>query len=145
MILKTYAMLLLGHILGDIIFASYHLSTFKRNPYLLNQILGVGSHCGIHAIVTGIILAIAGRLWLQGSLLVFVIHFLVDIIRSNVEMKRYGPGRIYVKRSEFMAWITGKSKNPEKMNVKNLRPWIVINILDQTAHLVSLYFIAYAV
>jgi hypothetical protein len=57
----------------------------------------------------------------------------------------FGTGKVYVKRSEFKEWVTGKSKNPNKMNLKNLRPWLMINIIDQGCHLISLYFISMVV
>jgi len=79
---------------------------------------------------------------LKGALLIFAVHFIIDVIRCRVEIKLFGPNLIYVKRSEFMDWIKGKSKNPEKMNMRNLWPWLMINIFDQGLHLGGLYVIA---
>ena len=77
--------------------------------------------------------------------MVFVIHYLIDLIRSSTEMKLFGVGKVHVKRSEFKEWVTGKSRNPNKMNLKNLRPWFLINILDQGCHVISLYVISIVV
>jgi hypothetical protein len=67
---------------------------------------------------------------------------MIDLVRSSVEKRRFGHGRIYVRRSEFVAWIRGRSPDRVKMNLRNLGPWFLINILDQSAHLGSLVLIA---
>ena len=58
------------------------------------------------------------------------------------ERKKYGQGRIHVKRSEFVAWVLGKSENSAKMRFSNLRPWFFINMADQGAHVVGLLGVA---
>jgi hypothetical protein len=141
-IFKPFALLLTAHLLGDVFFTSYRLSLLKRSSTGVTQVLGIALHCCVHALFAGILLILADRLWLRGAVLVFVFHFLIDLIRSSVEKRKFGPNRIHVKRSEFMAWISGKSDNPAKMNMRNLRPWFLINILDQGAHVVSLLAIA---
>ena len=145
MILKNFAILILAHLLGDIIFASYRLSLLKRRKGFLFQLLGLGVHALIHALFAGIFLIVAGANWARGALLIFVIHYMIDLIRSSAEKKIFGYGQVYVKRSEFIAWVKGKSDNPEKMNIRNLRTWFLLNFLDQGAHLVSLYVIAHYV
>lgn len=142
MTLDTYILLLISHFLGDVVFGSHKLSLLKRDPRFPQRLLGVGGHCGIHALVAGIILGLAHRPWLYGALLVLGIHFLIDFARSGVEMRLFGTGRIHVKRSELIAWISGKTRNPDKMKIRNLWPWVMINFLDQGSHVVSLYFIA---
>jgi hypothetical protein len=86
-----------------------------------------------------------GKLWIKGALLVLVLHFAIDFLRCRVEVKLYGPGRIHVKRSELIGWISGKNKEAEKMNMGKIWPWFLIHLLDQGAHLGSLYGIAMAV
>ena len=108
----------------------------------LNQVVGVGSHCGIHAFFAGTLLFLGNRLWIRGVLLVFVLHFFIDWIRSSVERSRFGYGRIHVKRSEFFAWVLGKGENSAKMRYSNLRPWFFINMADQGAHVVGLLGLA---
>jgi len=79
--------------------------------------------------------------WFKGALYLFCIHVFIDIVRSNIERRIFGTGKVHVKRSEFIDWIRRKSKDPEKMNFKNLKLWLSINILDQTCHMISLYII----
>ena len=74
--------------------------------------------------------------------LVFALHFLIDLIRSIVKKGRFGHGRIPVKRSEFFAWVLGKGENSAKMRSSNLRPWFLINMADQAAHVVCLRGVA---
>ncbi|MFC1863870.1 DUF3307 domain-containing protein [Thermodesulfobacteriota bacterium] len=134
--------LLIAHLLGDVIFNSYGLAILKRTPGVLNQIIGVGTHSLIHAVFAGMLLRSVEYNWLLGAALVFIQHFLIDYIRAITEMKLFGPGKVYVKRSEFLEWIIGKSDNPNKMNLKNLRPWFMINILDQASHVICLLIIS---
>jgi hypothetical protein len=139
---KVFWFLLISHLLGDMLFISYRLAVLKRSSAFSAQSLGVGCHCLIHAVLAGVLLGLNQLPWLRGALMVFAFHFVIDLARSSVEKKRFGHGRIYVRRSEFLAWILGKSENRAKMNFRNLKPWIFINLLDQGAHLGSLLVIA---
>jgi hypothetical protein len=145
MYLKTFVLLLVSHFLGDIVFTSYKLAIYKRNHELNRQILGIGCHSLVHSFFAGLLLFISGGPWLKAALLVFALHFLIDMTRCRVEIALYGAGRLYVKRSELFAWISGNSKNPDKMNLKKLWPWLLIHLLDQSAHLGSLCVITLAV
>jgi hypothetical protein len=140
--LRVFGLLLIAHFCGDIIFASYRLAVLKRSSALPDQILGLAGHCCIHAFLAGIFLILAGFPWIEGAVLVFVFHFLIDFVRSSVDRERFGSGNVYVKRSEFVAWISGRSENRSKMNLRNLGPWFMINLLDQGAHMASLLIIA---
>ena len=73
---------------------------------------------------------------------VFLLHSIIDLMHSRLDIKLFGSGHLYVKRSEFIEWLSGKSRNPDKMNFKNLLPWISIMAFDQAAHLGSLYVVA---
>lgn len=137
-----FALLLIAHLLGDVIFNSYRLAIIKRTPGLRNQIIGVGIHSIIHAIFAGMLLRSGDYNWLLGSVLVLIQHFFIDYIRAITEIKLFGPGKVYVKRSEFVEWITGQNDNPSKMNMKNLRPWFLINISDQGSHFICLLIIS---
>jgi hypothetical protein len=139
---RVFWLLLISHLLGDILFTSYRLAVLKRSSAFPAQLLGVGCHCLVHAVLAGVLLSLNHLSWLRGALMVFVFHFMIDLARSSVEKKMFGQGRIYVRRSEFVAWIRGKSENRAKMNFRNLKPWLLINLLDQGAHLGSLLVIA---
>ena len=140
--LKVFGLLLIAHFCGDILFASYRLAVLKRSSALPTQMLGVAGHCGVHALLAGILLFLARLPWIKTAVMVFTFHFVIDFVRSSVEKAIFGPGNIYVRRSEFVAWISGRSKNRSKMNIRNLRPWFLINLLDQGAHIASLLIIA---
>ncbi len=142
MILNTFFFLLISHVLGDVVFTSYRLAVLKRSQRISDQLLAISFHSSVHAFFAGLILLVLGRLWLKGALLVLALHFAIDFLRCRVEMKLFGSGRIHVKRSELVAWVSGKGGNPEKMTIGKLWPWFLIHILDQTAHLGSLYLIA---
>ena len=145
MTLTIFFFLLVSHVLGDVIFTSYRLAVFKRSQRLSDQILAISCHSSVHALFAGLLLFILGRLWLKGALLVLAIHFGIDFLRCRVEMRLLGPGRIHVKRSELFAWISGNSRDQEKMQMSKLWPWFLIHLMDQGAHLGSLYGIALVV
>jgi hypothetical protein len=142
MTLKIFALLLLSHVLGDVVFTSYKLAVLKRNPDLRSQIVAIGGHSSVHALLAGLLLFIFRGPWLIAPILVLTLHFLVDFIRCRTEMKLFGSGKLYVKRSELFDWLRGESKDPERMNIRNLWPWILIHALDQGSHLLCLLGIA---
>jgi hypothetical protein len=144
MALTIFLLLLGAHVFGDMILASYKLAVLKRSPQPFNQVVAIACHSGIHAFLAAILLMMFQGVWLICGILVFSLHFVIDFTRCRVEMRLFGPGRIFVKRSEFIAWISGRSENPDKMNLQNLSPWFLINFLDQGAHLASLYGISMA-
>jgi hypothetical protein len=130
--------------MGDVVFGSHKLAVLKRGTGVFPQLSGQMIHGLIHGLMACIMLYLCpGRVdWLKGAFYLFCIHIFIDIVRSNIEKRLFGPGKVHVKRSEFIEWIRGKSTNPEKMNFNNLRLWLIINILDQLSHLISLYIIA---
>ena len=145
MTLSTFLLLLTSHVMGDAVFTSYGLAVLKRSQGLSDQILAISYHSAIHGLFAGLFLLVLGKLWIKGALLVLVLHFAIDFLRCRVEVKLYGPGRIHVKRSELINWISGKNRETEKMNMGKIWPWFLIHLLDQGAHLGSLYGIAMAV
>ena len=145
MTLNIFFFLLVSHVLGDVVFTSSRLAVLKRSQKLSDQILAISFHSSVHALFAGLFLLILGRLWLKGALLVLAIHFSIDFLRCRVEMKLFGSGRIHVKRSELFAWISGNSGDQEKMQMSKLWPWLLIHLMDQGAHLGSLYGITFVV
>lgn len=135
---SSFVLLLIAHLLGDVIFNSERLALLKRAPGPFQQLLGIGFHSAVHALLAGLLLFVGGRMWLKGAVSVLVLHFLIDLFRCNGETKLFGPGRSYVSRSEVAAWISRRQSS----EIKRLWPWFVLNILDQTAHLVSLYAVS---
>ncbi|HYA03093.1 MAG TPA: DUF3307 domain-containing protein [Syntrophobacteria bacterium] len=135
---KTFALLVVSHVLGDVAIASYALAIRKRNAGILPQALAIGFHAAVHAVLAGSLLFSFGGPWWQAALLILAIHFLIDFTRCRVEITLYGAGRLYVKRSELFAWVGGKAADRGKMNLKNLWPWLLIHSLDQLGHLLSL-------
>jgi hypothetical protein len=129
--------------MGDVVFGSQKLAILKRGTGFYSQVSGQIIHGLIHGFLAGFMLYLCpGRVdWLKGALYLFCIHTFIDVIRSNTEKMLFGSGKVFVKRSEFIEWITGKTKDPEKMNIKNLKLWLSINILDQVSHIISIYII----
>jgi hypothetical protein len=138
MSLKILAILVVSHVLGDVTFTSYRLAIRKRNAGLLPQALSIGYHAVVHAALAGSLLFLFGGPWWQAAVFILVAHFLIDLIRCRVEMAMFGAGRLYVKRSELFAWISGKAVDRAKMNLGNLWPWLLIHVVDQGSHLASL-------
>lgn len=145
MTLSIFFLLLISHVMGDAVFTSYRLAVLKRSQGLSDQLLAISYHSAVHGLFAGLFLLALGKLWLKGALLVLALHFAIDFLRCRVEIKLYGPGRIHVKRSELIGWISGKGKEPEKMRMSKLWPWFIIHLADQGAHLGSLYGIALVV
>ena len=103
MTLKILLFLLISHVLGDAVFASYRLAVLKRSRGVANQLLAISLHSSIHAFVAGLLLLVLGRLWLKGGLLVFSLHFAIDFVRCRVEMNLYIlPERLQKKEKIFM-------------------------------------------
>ena len=142
MTLTIFVLLLIAHLLGDVVFSFPRLSVAKRSNDFFRRLASLFSHAVTHGLFAGLLLLFGGSLWITGSLLVLALHFIIDLIRTGIEIRLFGSGDIYVKRSEFTAWVSGKNISPGKMNMKNLWPWILINLFDQGAHVGSLYFIA---
>lgn len=145
MTLSTFFLLLMSHVMGDAVFTSYRLAVRKRSQGLWDQLLAISYHSTVHALFAGLFLLIWGKPWLKGAFLVLALHFTIDFLRCRVEVKLYGPGRIHVKRSELIGWISGKGREPEKLKISRLWPWLVIHLVDQGAHVGSLYGIALVV
>ena len=145
MTLSTFFLLLVSHVMGDAVFTSYRLAVLKRSQGLRDQFLAISYHSVVHGLFAGLFLLALGKLWLRGALLVLVLHFAIDFLRCRVEVRLYGPGRIYVKRSELIGWILRKKREAEKMKLSSLWPWLLIHLLDQGFHLGSLYGIAVVV
>ncbi len=141
--LYIFISLLAAHILGDIIFASQKLAILKRGAGLLTRVSGLMIHGLIHGFMAGLMLYICPGTheWVKGALCLFSIHVFIDLVRSNTERRLFGSDKVHVKRSEFIEWILKKTKDPEKMNLNNLKIWLLINILDQISHMISLFII----
>jgi hypothetical protein len=140
--LNIFFLLLAAHLLGDVVVGSHRLTVLKRTSSLGSQFIGQGLHSFIHCLLAGILLFLTDNNWITGAVLVLFAHLLIDIVRSHSEIKLFGEGKVFVKKSEFIKWVSGKSDNPDKMNLKNLRTWLLINILDQVCHVISLYIIS---
>ena len=67
MMLKNFAILILAHVLGDVVFASYRISLLKRKKEFIFQLLGLGVHALIHALFAGIFLLWAATDFARGE------------------------------------------------------------------------------
>lgn len=140
--MNTFFLLLTSHILGDGIFTSSRLAKLKRSNRLFSQVIATGAHTGVHTIWAGLILFLTGRPWFYGAFMVFGLHFLIDLIRCRVDIRWFGAGRLYLTRSEFMVWLKVTKGDRARIDKDKRRSWFLINILDQGAHLGSLYVIS---
>ena len=143
--MDPFLLLLMSHVLGDGVLTSNRLAVLKRYSGLIDQIIAIGLHTGIHAFFAGLFLLMVCRDFLKAALLVFFLHFLIDLIRCRVEISLFGPGRLLLRRSEFMALILGNKKDNLNIDKSELGPWVLINILDQVVHLSSIYVISQVV
>lgn len=140
--MKIFILLVLSHILGDMVFTSSRLAKLKRSGRLFYQVIATGAHCAVHSFWAGLFLFAIGGPWIKGALLVLGFHFVIDMIRSSVEMNWFGAGRLYMTRNEFMARMKGLKGDRKTMKTPISKRFLLINILDQIAHLLSLYAIA---
>jgi hypothetical protein len=81
-----------------------------------------------------------GQAWLKVAVLVFFFHFSIDFIRCQIELKVFGTGGLNFHKT--LAYFLGKRNDKDKSDTRTLRTWIAINVMDQTAHVASLYAIA---
>lgn len=139
--MNPFALLLVSHFLGDAVVTSSGLSRRKRDESLSGQVLALGLHVSIHASIAGLLLALAGMPWVLAATWVFVLHFLIDFARCRTEIRMLGYGKIFMSRPEIISWLFKKGKGNPGVDKGKLRPWLLLNILDQGAHVVSLYFI----
>ncbi len=137
--MDPFLLLLMSHVLGDGVLTSNGLAVLKRNSGLIGQIIAIGLHTGIDAFFAGLFLLMVGRDFLKAALLVFFLHFFIDFVRCKVETRLFGPGGVLLRRAEVMAWIWRTNKGQQNIDNSKLRPWFLINTIDQGAHLVSLY------
>jgi hypothetical protein len=140
--MTPFLLLLMSHVLGDGVLTSNRLAVLKRNSGLIDQIIAIGFHTGIHAFFAGLFLLMVGRDFLKAALLVFFLHFFIDFFRCRMEIRLFGPNRLFLTRSEVMTWIFGNNKDHLNIDKSKVWPWLVLNILDQGAHLASLYVIS---
>lgn len=145
--MNIFILLLLSHLLGDIVLPWHRITVMKRSESFWVQLSGHITHAFIHGFfaATLLFIFINDHIWLKAAALVFCTHLIIDVIRSNIEVKLYGAGTIKIKRMEFIAWITGRNRDSIKMSSKNLTIWLSINILDQLFHIISLYIISIVV
>ncbi len=142
MTLKILGLLFASHLLGDVIFTSSRLAILKRSNKFWLRLNGLVRHSAVHAFFAGLFLFISASPWLKGAFLILGIHFIIDYIRTGTEIRMFGANTLIIKRLEFIAWLSGRNRNQEKINSQNLRTWLLINILDQGAHMMSLFCIA---
>ena len=133
-------LLLISHVIGDGFLGSKKFAELKRDSRFSYRLIAVTAHTIPHALIAGLLMLLVGYPWLKVALLVFVLHFLIDFIRCQVDMKLFGIGGLNF--SETLSYALGVRRDDKKPDGKTLRTWSTINILDQTAHVASLYAIA---
>ena len=138
--MDPFVLLLISHVLGDGLITSSRLAELKRNNRLSYRIAAIAGHTGPHAVFAAALLLLVGGHWLKAAILVFSLHLFIDFTRCQLEMRVFGAGGLNFQ--ETMAYFLGIRNDNRKPSKSKIRTWVLSNILDQGAHLVSLYGIS---
>ena len=124
----------------DRLIGSKKLAELKRDRRLSSRVIAISLHTLPHAIFACGLMFFVGQALLKVAVLVFIFHFSIDSIRCQIEMKVFGSGGLNFHKT--FAYLIGKRNDAGKPDGKTLRTWFTINVIDQTAHVASLYAIA---
>lgn len=139
-------LLLIGsHVLGDVVLSSSQLAVVKRSATPVRQAGAVFAHSGMHGVLAYVLLLVGYRSMPVSGLLVFGAHFLIDWTRCRYEMGRFGADRLVVDRGQGLVQLMRPGSWPAFFEAPQHRAWLWINLVDQGAHVVSLYLISLAV
>lgn len=78
---------------------------------------------------------------------VFVVHFLIDFVRTHLEMTLIGHEelRVVPRKAAFM-YLLGRANDETNVFLKNhVRTWGLLNIGDQLLHVAAIGLFAVAV
>ena len=137
--------LLLAHLISDIFLNRFARRKRTGRPL---QKLGVLS---LHTVIvfTTTLLFFVDKMnttILGACVAVGATHFLVDALRLLVEYRRFrGEGNtpIYTKREDMERLIYFLSNLPKSWSQTDFRTWFLMNLADQSLHLLVLVCVAY--
>ena len=85
--MDIFIFLLTGHFLGDVTFNSRKLASLKRSGDVISQFYGQTGHSLIHGFLVAVLLLLGNHDWIIGSVSVFILHFLIDLVRASLEIR----------------------------------------------------------
>ncbi len=138
--MTPFALLLISHDIGDGMIKYQRLAELKRDISLPRQFFAVLVHTLPHAFIAGFLFRLFELPWLQMGSLVFGFHFLIDFLRCRIEIRLFGAGGLNFGKT--LAYFIGTKNDPDKPDSKTLKNWALSNILDQGAHVASLFLIS---
>jgi hypothetical protein len=139
--LKVFVLLIASHICGDILFNVTFLAKAKRSDGLLGRVQGFVLHCLVHAVLV--------FLWLWpyewglktwAVLYIFVVHFVIDFVRTYLEMTLINKHELMVvKKKQALKYLMGRADNEVNVFMKGHgRIWVLLNIGDQLLHVLAI-------
>lgn len=145
---RIFLGLLAGHVCGDALVYSKSVSGLKRADRAGHRVAGTLLHGFLHAVFVLVFLwpVPAGvRLW--ACVYVFGVHFLIDAGRVALERRVFPPDEMVIlSKKDLFRTLLGRARVPvSEFFHKNMRPWLVMNLLDQGLHLASLAGFAFGV
>jgi hypothetical protein len=138
--LKLFLALIASHICGDVFLNAPFLAKAKRSDILPARLQVIGLHCLVHAGLVWLWLwSFERTLIIWASTYIFIVHFLIDLARTQLEISMIGRADLrVVKRKDFILYLMrrGNSETNTFMD-KHARTWGLINIGDQFLHFLS--------
>ena len=138
-----------AHLCGDVLAYFPVLSRAKRENRNNQKILAIAIHCLIHSLFV--------LLWFRilkldrvtyAMVYIFIIHFIIDLSRIYYEGLIIGSGKVLIlKWEELVRWLIKKEEEGHvgRFMEKNFVKWMVVNVLDQGMHFLSIAVIAYII
>ena len=144
--MNFFLALLIAHFFGDILFNVSFLSRSKRSDNISDKVIGVTSHCLIHAASVFIVFYVLNLdNILMAASMVFLCHSLIDLVRPCYEKKLIPKSQfIIMKKTDIFRWLSkkGKGSDVDQFMKNYFFKWVLVNICDQSLHLISLLVIS---
>lgn len=137
-----------AHLIGDVLLYVPWLSSQKRAESYARKILGTALHCFIHAALVVLLFSVfdldQGYL---AAVIIFCLHFTIDWSRVLLERQLIKPDDfVILERKKVVDWLLRKeSGETAKFMGKYFERWFVVNALDQTLHLISIFACAWLI
>jgi hypothetical protein len=142
LMLKIFLTLLAAHFCVDWLGYSRGAAGGKRDANLWLSLVALGRHCLKHAALSGLFLGWLSdwRLVVYGGLYVLIAHFWIDFIRIKIENLLFDPADFQLlKRREVFDYLRGhRGRAIDRFMGKYFHRWILLNLADQSAHLLTL-------
>jgi len=135
--IELFLRLIAAHLCGDLLSYSRLLARMKRSKRHLKKLGGLGVHCLVHALFVW--------LWLWGmpwplkawaSIYIFATHFLIDVVRINVEPLLIDKSQfVILRRKDVFRYFMGKGEaKSDAFLSRHFKKWSLVNAGDQLLH-----------